>query len=106
MWFRHPTFEILISDIWTNGQQDLRQCFLLLPGHLRVWNQQVFGNIFYKKARCVARLDGIQRGLCVKNSPFLEDFEGKVTAELNEILIREHLYWKQKAGIRWLQGGE
>lgn len=44
--------------------------------------------------------------VCFKNSTFLEELEGKITEELNKLLVREHIYWKKKAGIRWIQRGE
>lgn len=105
MWFRHHTFKLLS---WTYGLGDsktFRHAFYYFP-HNCVRGTSRFGNIFYRKAWCIARLEGIQRGLCVKSSAILEELEGKVIDELNELLIREHIYWKQKAGIRWIQGGE
>lgn len=27
-------------------------------------------------------------------------------AEYSEVLMQEHIYWKQKAGVRWIRGGK
>jgi len=34
-----------------------------LTSNLKTWNKEVFGNIFYRKKRVVARLQGIQKHL-------------------------------------------
>jgi hypothetical protein len=34
-----------------------------LTSNLKTWNKKVFGNIFYRKKRVVARLQGIQKHL-------------------------------------------
>lgn len=106
MWFRHPTFEPLITKIWLAGRGKLRSCFHLLPQVVCDWNRHVFGNLFHRNARCRARLDGIQRSLSYRESTYLEHLETKLLTELHEILFQEHLFWRQKAGVRWIQGGE
>lgn len=54
----------------------------------------------------MARLDGIQRTLCKRYSPYLWNLEKKVTNEYNNILAQEELFWKQESRNLWLQEGD
>lgn len=85
MWFRHPTFEQLFSDIWDAGRKELIYYFYILPKALRDWSKHVFGNLAQRKAKCRARLNGIQRYLSIWELEYLEKLE--IVNEFNELLI-------------------
>ena len=48
-----------------------------LPGSLQLWNKECFGNIFRRKIRLRARLEGIQKQLCSNHSDHLLKLEKK-----------------------------
>lgn len=68
----------------------------LFRRNARQWNERVFGNIFDRKFRCMARLVGIQRALSSRKSTYLENFEIQVCHELNEALSQEELFMASK----------
>lgn len=65
--------------------------------HASVWNRNVFGHIGIRKRRVLARLDGIQQRLARYESRFLEELEGQLILEYNDILEQEELFWWQKS---------
>lgn len=67
-----------------------------------LWNWRVFGNIFDRKYRCLARLGGIQKALSVWDSLYLCELERKIRGELHVALAQEEMLWRQKARINWL----
>lgn len=62
--------------------------------HIWQWNNETFGNIFWRKKRCKARLMGVQNKLLGGHQRSLLKLETKLMAELNEILTQEEIYWK------------
>lgn len=71
MWMSHPGFENLIKESWAEGNNVLSSVIPLFSTRARVWNDQVFGNVFKKKKRVLARLKGIQEAMSNKPSRFL-----------------------------------
>lgn len=73
---------------------------------LTIWNNCCFGNIFGRKQKCMAYLNGIQqaRGGCDNN--FLNSLENKLLTKMDQILTQEENLWKQKSWIFWLLEGE
>lgn len=64
-------------------------------------NHTVFGNLFHKKAYWTARIARMRKSLCNKSFVYLEklEVEEQLVDELNEILVQEHIFWKQKGYI-------
>lgn len=70
------------------------------------WNITTFGNIFWRKKRCKARLFGVQVALTTSPRKSLFKLEQSLLDEWNDILNQEDSYWKQRARIQWLSTGE
>ncbi|XP_056692109.1 uncharacterized protein [Spinacia oleracea] len=68
---------------------------------IKNWNQNVFGNLYYKRKRLLARINGIQLALANKYSGFLVNLERDLLKQLDDILNKERLIWAQKAGMNW-----
>lgn len=66
----------------------------------------VFGNIFDRKFRCLARLGGVQKALQLRPSLKLADLEEALRRELDEVLEQEDIFWSQKSRVTWLTEGE
>ena len=63
------------------------------------WNKIQFGNIFRKKKRLMARLNGIQQVLATNPSTSLLDLENQLQKDLDLILNQEAKLWALKSRI-------
>ncbi|KAK4710478.1 hypothetical protein R3W88_004991 [Solanum pinnatisectum] len=65
---------------------DLPQAIITFKDNTTIWNRNVFGNIFSKMRKIVARIDGIQKSRHYPHTPFLHDLESTLLCEYNTIL--------------------
>ncbi|GMY14460.1 hypothetical protein FCV25MIE_09699 [Fagus crenata] len=63
IWFNDPSFPNLVHDSWTKFPQNVPLAIHDFTNRVTTWNRQVFGNIFHRKRRLLARLNGIQKAL-------------------------------------------
>ena len=70
------------------------------------WNKHHFGNIFGRKKRVLARLNGAQKALAETPSHSLVELEKSLHKELNDILCQEEELWVQKSRINRLIEGD
>ncbi|XP_021810130.1 uncharacterized protein LOC110753525 [Prunus avium] len=106
MWLKHCLFPEFIKAEWKNLEGSVSNKFDMLIPLLREWNTQVFGQIFQKKKRILAKLQGVQMSLCKGFSPFLSNLEKHLQQEFEDLLDQEDVFWKQKSRVSWLQGGD
>ena len=59
----------------------------------RKWNAEVFGNLFARKRRVLARLNGTQKALADNPSDSLLQLERKLTEDYSLILLQEEEFW-------------
>ena len=55
----HPLFPGVVSDSWVEDGP-LKLNFEKFTADVKIWNKEVFGDIFQRKKRIEARLKGIQ----------------------------------------------
>ena len=72
----------------------------------RVWNKEVFRNIFHHKKRVVTRLRGVQTALSTNPNNFLVGLEKELRLEFTEILKLKEELWAMKSRITWLVEGD
>ena len=70
------------------------------------WNKNHFSNIFGKKKRVMARLNGIQKAIANHPSYSLLELEKVLHKELNTLLDQKEELWVQKSCINWLIEGD
>ena len=69
------------------------------------WNYEVFGNLFVRKKKILARLNGAQKAIATRPSAFLLSLEKELSSEYTAILNQEKEFWALKAHLNWqLQG--
>ncbi|XP_019160908.1 PREDICTED: uncharacterized protein LOC109157460 [Ipomoea nil] len=90
-WFLHPNFSNIIKNNW-NAEYDLEHTKKELASKLQNWNRNSFGNIFQRKRRVLARINGVQRALEIHPRTDLIRLSNKLQMELEEILNQEELY--------------
>ncbi|KAL0017636.1 hypothetical protein SO802_004705 [Lithocarpus litseifolius] len=98
MWLLHPDFSRVVKEAWPEGR----------PLHLatedftrkkKKWNFEVFGNLFNRKRRVLARLSGTQNALANNPSESLIRLEKDLIDEYSSILLHEEEYWALKSRI-------
>ena len=72
----------------------------------KLWNKNEFGNIFQKKKRVLAWLDGVQRALANQHSSSLVALENQLIKELDVVLEQEKDLWALKSRINWMILGD
>ncbi|XP_074318276.1 uncharacterized protein LOC141655076 [Silene latifolia] len=77
-----------------------------LASKLKDWNHNIFGNIFRKKKKLMARIGGCQRELSLRRIPSLIKLEARLRRELDEVFEQEELLWYQKSRIDFIKDGD
>ena len=65
----------------------------------RKWNHEVFGNLFARKRRVLARIGGAQKALGNSPNDFLIRLEKQLIKEYSSILLQEEEFWALKSGL-------
>ena len=65
------------------------------------WNKEIFGNIFVRKKKLLARKDGLQKALATRPSAFLISLEQELSLEYASILNQEEEFWALKSWVDW-----
>lgn len=105
-WFLNPDIPKKVDEFWNGEPRNLQPTMEQFKDKIWKWNQEEFGNIFWRKKRCEARLKGVQRLAASSKGSSLDKLERKLLAELENILLQEEIYWKQQARMLWLKDGE
>ena len=66
---------------------------------VRKWNVEVFGNIFAKKRKVLARLNGTQKAIAENPNDFLLNLENQLLSEYSLILMQEEEFWALKSRL-------
>ncbi|KAK0592822.1 hypothetical protein LWI29_026048 [Acer saccharum] len=106
MWLKHKEFDNVVRCNWGSHVGDLPTKLQVLSNNIKVWNKEVFGCIFHRKRRILARLLGIQRSLSERCSPWLASLEFKLRDEYEHIIEQEEIFWLQKTRNSWLKEGD
>lgn len=101
-WLSHPEFLAVVSQAWEGNEHQLPTVVAKFAVLARVWNKEVFGNIFWKKKNLMARLLGVQRIIANQPSQRMINLQNALTDELNGILAMEEELWAMKSRTNWL----
>ena len=91
-WLTDKRFSDFVSQVWKNDV-DYNVLVKEFTGKIDHWNKNEFGNIFKRKKKILARLNGIQKSLESHHSSNLLKLETQLSKELNDILNQEELLW-------------
>ena len=70
------------------------------------WNVEVFGNLFAKKRRILARLQGAQKALANNPNEFLLELEQQLISNYSLVLLQEEEYWALKSRLNTATFGD
>ena len=105
MWLLHPRFPNIVQEAWTAGK-DLQESIMDFVGKAKHCNYNVFGNLFAKKKRVLARINGTQKALASRPSDFLLNLEKQLIEEYFIILLQEEKYWALKSRLNAAMFGD
>lgn len=74
MWLLHQDFSSVVQQAWIENRI-LKEAILDFVDRVRRWNTKVFGNLFARKMRVLARLNGAQKTLANHPNEFLLELE-------------------------------
>ena len=97
MWQSHPEFPTVVREAWSSPTT-LCTATSKFVNKAKVWNKNIFGNLFPRKKRVLARLRGIQIALSINPNDFLVDLEKNLRAGFQEVSKLEE-YWAMKSRI-------
>lgn len=81
MWVDLPGFKDLVLRSWNEGKFKWGSAVDCFQRNARIWNKEIFGNVFCGKPRLRARLRGIQERMVVAPSDYLIELEKELTKE-------------------------
>ena len=95
----------MVNQAWQHPRK-LLEAIEVFSEQASLWNKNQFGNIFQKKKRIVARLDGVQRALANHPSASLVALENHLIKDLDVVLEQERDLWVLKSRINWMILGD
>ena len=104
-WLSDPSFPNVVNQAWQHPRK-LIEAIEVFSRQASLWNKNHFGNIFHKKKRVLARLDGVQRALASQPSIFLVALENQLIRELDVVLEQERDLLALKSRINWMILGD
>lgn len=105
-WMEHKDFREFVTTAWPPLSVNLHEAISIFWERLKIWNRDVYGNLFHTKRRYEARLMGIQKALEAMPSRFLGNLEDKLVQEYGNVLRQEETLWRQRNHLNWLAEGE
>lgn len=83
-------FSNFVANSWNNALP-IKEAIENFSTLAMVWKRDVYGNNIQRK-RILARLNGIQRSLMVRDNQYLSSLEIELKRELDDLLRHEELY--------------
>ncbi|XP_024042959.1 uncharacterized protein LOC112099735 [Citrus clementina] len=104
-WLTHDQFNNFVKRVW-NPQTNYSIAASHFVQEVQAWNCDVFGNIFQRKRRLLAWINGIQATLEKYSSRSLMHLEARLRNELETVMSQEEILWLQKSRKDWLLHGD
>lgn len=112
MWLKHLDLKERIREWWgirVQGTAMFRFSRKLnwVKRQVKIWNKEIFGNIFEDKTALLSELSRIEDRIEVEvRTQLLDQQELCTSRSLEEVLAREEIHWKQKSREQWLREGD
>lgn len=108
MWIRDSSIGSLIASAWPTRPQpstlsNLMSKIKVTKMALKWWNHAHFGNVHTNIQNLKTHIDHLQ---AQPQTSLVIQMERNAQEELDEILLRERILWKEKAKTKWLEEGD
>ena len=105
-WLSHSDFSAVVKDAWAGTEGNLAEAITNFMTKAQRGNREVFGNVFIRKNKILARLLGAQKALAVCLNRFFINLQEQLIEEYNLILQLEEELWAMKSRTNWIILGE
>ena len=105
MWLLHPEFPSLVQNSWGHDTP-LNSAIPTFTNRANQWNREVFRNLFARKRKVLARLNGVQKALANHPNNFLIQLEKQLIEDYSLIRLQEEEYWALKSRLNWAAFGD
>ena len=105
IWLLHPDFPRVVKEACSEGSS-LHLATVDFTRKVKKWNFEVFGNLFARKRRVLARLSRTQRALANNPSESLIRLEKYLFNEYSSIILQEEEYRAFKSRINAVAFGD
>ncbi|XP_065617380.1 uncharacterized protein LOC136062356 [Quercus suber] len=105
MWIHHPNFPNVVRKAW-ELEVNLVVAIKKFTESAKQWNRSVFGNLFTRKRRVLAKLYGVQKALTNGPTQSLVQLESDLAGEYSVIMQQEEEYWVLKSRLNWVSYGD
>ncbi|KAH1092387.1 hypothetical protein J1N35_019644 [Gossypium stocksii] len=96
MWLDHPDFPGIVDNFWNDTTNPVVNTIRDFTSFLRDWNRTSFGNVFNKKKKILACINGVQRALANDPNEFLFKLQQTLAKDYMDILKQEEDLWLLK----------
>lgn len=108
MWEREASLPEAIEDAWSSSPAcssltELAQKIGKTRSHLSDWSKVNFGKV---SKEIKTKRNKLKRLWEEQNSPSRDEAIRKISAELDELLHREEMMWRQRSRTSWLKEGD
>uniref|UniRef100_C6JRP7 Reverse transcriptase domain-containing protein n=1 Tax=Sorghum bicolor TaxID=4558 RepID=C6JRP7_SORBI len=112
-WLKREGFHSMVHNRWLYFRDDLRYsldrwqgCLQFMRKYLRGWNLQLLGEQKREKANMIQRIMELDK-IAEMRLLSIQEWEERIDIENSlDSLQKSEIYWKQKAGIKWLLEGD
>uniref|UniRef100_A0A2N9J763 CCHC-type domain-containing protein n=1 Tax=Fagus sylvatica TaxID=28930 RepID=A0A2N9J763_FAGSY len=106
IWLSHSDFPKIVEQTWAVPATNLSVTFDTFATLVSNWSKLVFGNIFHRKNRILARLNGAQCALAANPSKSLFRIEKDLREDYFHILKIEEDFWSLKSRVGLVVEGD
>lgn len=96
IWLTPDEFFEFVSKTWTTSDGSFFEKSKCISKAMMQWKFDVFGNIFIRKRRLLARIGGIQRARDRSENPILIKLEAELTIEYETLRDEENIFLETK----------
>ncbi|CAL1357017.1 unnamed protein product [Linum trigynum] len=104
-WLAHDDFARVLEESWSRSTV-IPVSLARLTEALKIWNKQVFGNIFRRKRTLTLKLRKLEVENEGNSSARSRALEESVRRDLEKTLWEEQLLWLQKSRACWINEGD